>query len=252
MALLSLPRYSVNWEIHLNAFTGKTAKDYKYIIEADRLTQENVQRKGSIFVYSDEMAAFDFGPDHPFKPERASKTYELCNRYGVINHPWIKILKPEPIEKGLLTLFHDPRYLSLLEKASQGEVLLEMIERGIGTPDNPILSGIYEWSLKGAGGTQAAMDLLVSGNAIIAFNPLGGFHHAGSGRAEGFCYINDIVIAIKDAITKFPQVKVAYIDLDAHHGNGVQEAFYNDPRVLFIRGRVLRRKPEKRTEKVLP
>ena len=180
------------------------------------------------------MAAFDFGPDHPFKPERASKTYELCNRYGVINHPWIKILKPEPIEKSLLTLFHDPRYLTLLEKASQGEVLLEMIERGIGTSDNPILRGIFEWSLKGAGGTQAAMDRLMSGNAAAAFNPLGGFHHAGSGKAEGFCYINDIVIAIKDARTKFPQVKAVYIDLDAHHGNGVQEAFYDDPGVLLI------------------
>ena len=198
------------------------------------MTQGNVQKEGSIFVYSDEMAAFDFGPDHPFKPERASKTYELCNRYGVINHPWINILKPEPIERSLLTLFHDPRYLSLLEKASQGEVLLEMIERGIGTPDNPILRGIFEWSLKGAGGTQKAMDLLMAGNAIIAFNPLGGFHHAGSGRAEGFCYINDIVIAIKDARTKCPGLKVAYIDLDAHHGNGVQEAFYDDPKVLFI------------------
>ena len=63
-----------------------------------------MQKEGSIFVYSDEMAAFDFGPDHPFKPERASKTYELCNRYGVINHPWINILKPEPIERSLLTL----------------------------------------------------------------------------------------------------------------------------------------------------
>ena len=193
-----------------------------------------MQREGSVFVYSDEMAGFDFGPDHPFKPERAAKTYELCNRYGVIKHPWIKILKPEPIESSLLTLFHDPRYLTLLEKASQGEVLLEMLERGIGTPDNPILPGIFEWSLKGAGGTRAAMDLLMTGEVTIAFNPLGGFHHAGAGRAEGFCYINDIVIAIKDAKTKFPRIRAAYLDLDAHHGNGVQEAFYDDPGVLFI------------------
>ncbi|MFC1868552.1 acetoin utilization protein AcuC [Thermodesulfobacteriota bacterium] len=198
------------------------------------MMQNDVQKAGSIFVYSDEMAWFDFGTDHYFKPERAAKTYELCTRYGVMDHPWMKNLKPESINKSLLTLFHEPDYLLLLEKASQGEVQLEMLERGIGTTDNPILKGIFEWSLKAAGGTRAAMENLMKGDALIAFNPLGGFHHAGSGRAEGFCYINDIVIAIKDAMIRFPGIKVAYIDIDAHHGNGVQDAFYLDPNVLFI------------------
>ena len=180
------------------------------------------------------MAWFDFGPDHPFKPERASKTYDLCTRYGVMNHPWMTILEPEPIEQDLLTLFHDPVYLSLLEEASRGNVRIEMLERGLGNTDNPILPGIYEWSLRAAGGTYASMQDLISGSARVAFNPLGGFHHSMPDHAEGFCYINDIVITIMDALKRSPALKIAYVDFDAHHGNGVQEAFYGDPRVLVI------------------
>lgn len=198
------------------------------------MSQDDVQKLGSIFVFSDEIARFEFGEDHYFKPERAAKTYELCNRYGVINQPWIRILRPESIDKSLLTLFHEPEYLRILEKASHGEVGIEILERGIGTTDNPIIPGIFEWSLKVVGGTNTAMRQVVNGDALTAFNPLGGFHHARSDRAEGFCYINDIVIAIKDTLDKSPDIKVAYIDIDAHHGNGVQEAFYDDPRVLFV------------------
>ena len=198
------------------------------------MTQNGVQQKGSIFVYSDKLAWFDFGADHPFKPERTSKTYELCNRYGVMNHPWMRILQPESIDYCLLELFHESEYLRLLENASRGEVSLNMLDRGIGTKDNPILKGIFEWSLKVAGGTLEAMSLITGGDALTGFNPLGGFHHARQGSAEGFCYINDIVIAIKESLNRYPGIKIAYIDIDAHHGNGVQEAFYNNADVLFI------------------
>jgi acetoin utilization protein AcuC len=198
------------------------------------LEQKDVQTVGSIFVYSDEMCRFDFGPDHPFKPERAAKTYDLCTRYGVMNHPWMRILEPEALARPLLMLFHEPSYISLLEEASGGKVRLAMLERGLGTADNPILSGIYEWSLLAAGGTHKAMNDLINGDALVAFNPFGGFHHAMPGHAEGFCYINDIATALLYAVDRLSGVKIAYLDFDAHHGNGVQEAFYEDPRVLFI------------------
>jgi acetoin utilization protein AcuC len=196
--------------------------------------KNDVQKLGSVFVYADELAWFDFGADHYFKPERSSKTYELCNRYGVMNHEWMKMLNPERLDESLLRLFHEEEYINLLEKASKGEVSLDILERGIGTPDNPILPGIFDWSLKVTGGTVAALNRILNGEALAAFNPLGGFHHARKGSAEGFCYINDIVIAIKDALIKFPETKIAYLDIDAHHGNGVQDAFYDDPRVLFL------------------
>lgn len=198
------------------------------------MNNNDVRELGSIFVYSDELAWFDFGADHYFKPERAAKTYELCNRYGVMNHEWMRILKPERLDESLLILFHEDEYIRLLKKASQGEFSLEILERGIGTQDNPILPGIFDWSLKVTGGTVTAINMILNGEALTAFNPLGGFHHARRGNAEGFCYINDIVIAIKDALVKFPGKKIAYLDIDAHHGNGVQDAFYNDPNVLFL------------------
>ncbi|MGD9161268.1 MAG: acetoin utilization protein AcuC [Desulfobacteraceae bacterium] len=196
--------------------------------------ENDVQKSGAIFVYSDELAWFDFGDDHFFKPERAAKTYELCNRYGVMGYEWMKMLIPERPDDSLLNLFHEGEYIQLLKKAGTGEFSLEMLERGIGTQDNPILPGIFEWSLKVTGGTVAAINSILKGEVLNAFNPLGGFHHAGKGNAEGFCYVNDIVIAIKDALKKYPGIKILYLDIDAHHGNGVQDAFYNDPNVLFM------------------
>ncbi|MCD6306446.1 MAG: acetoin utilization protein AcuC [Deltaproteobacteria bacterium] len=196
--------------------------------------QDNVDREETIFIYSDEMSWFDFGADHPFRPERAAKTCDLCTRYGVMNYPWMKILEPEALAINLLSLFHEPTYLRLLQEAREDKVKPEMLERGLGTLDNPIITGIYEWSLSAAGGTHAAMNHLIKGEAVAAFNPLGGFHHAMPGHAEGFCYINDIAIAIMYALGRIPGLRIAYIDLDAHHGNGVQHAFYQDPRVLVI------------------
>jgi acetoin utilization protein AcuC len=191
-------------------------------------------RLPAYFIYSDEMGRFEFGPDHPFKPERATKTFDLCTRYGVLNYPWMKVVVPKELDRHLLTLFHEPEYLSLLQEASQGNVCLEMLARGIGTADTPIVKGIYEWSLRAAGGTYSAMKDILAGRAQAAFNPLGGFHHARPGNAEGFCYINDIVIALMGALQDKPDLRIAYVDFDAHHGNGVQDAFYDDPRVLFI------------------
>jgi len=188
----------------------------------------------SYFVYSEEMGRFEFGTDHPFKPERATKTFDLCTRYGVLNYPWMKIVDPPEIDERFLTLFHEPEYLALLKKASRGEVSIEMLRRGLGTADTPIIQGIYEWSLRAAGGTQLAMKDILEGRAQVAFNPLGGFHHAMPGNSEGFCYINDVVIALKSALLDRPDIRIAFVDFDAHHGNGVQEAFYEDPRVLFI------------------
>ena len=198
------------------------------------MRQEDVQKAGSIFVYSDELAWFDFGPEHPFKPERAYKTYELCSRYGVMNQPWMQTLEPEPIAERLLLLFHEPDYIRLLKKASEGKVCLEMLEHGLGSADNPILSGIYEWSLRVAGGTHEALKRIMNGDALVALNPLGGFHHGMPGYAEGFCYLNDISVAIIDSLNRFPKQRIAYVDIDAHHANGVQQAFYTDPRVLVI------------------
>jgi acetoin utilization protein AcuC len=186
----------------------------------------------SVFIHSHELAKFEFGSDHPFKPERAIKAYELCRRYGVMDRPWMKTKEPKPIDPELLSLFHDEEYLSLLKDASTGKVTLDMLSHGIGSEDNPIVAGIYEWSLMTAGATYMGMRFILEGEADVAFNPLGGFHHARRDYAEGFCYVNDVAIAIAAAMKR--GMRGAFIDIDAHHCNGVQEAFYEEDRVLVI------------------
>jgi acetoin utilization protein AcuC len=149
-----------------------------------------------------------------------------------MDRPWMKTMVPQPIDPGLLTLFHDEKYLDLLREASTGKVNLDMLAHGIGSEDNPILPGIYEWSLMTAGATFMGMEIVAKREADVVFNPLGGFHHARRDYAEGFCYVNDVAIAIAAAIKR--GLKVAFIDIDAHHCNGVQDAFYEDDRVLVV------------------
>lgn len=186
----------------------------------------------SIFYYSQELAWYDFGPDHPFKPERAQKTLELCRRYGAFDLTRMALKTPPSLDHDTLLLGHSEDYLEVLRRISQGELFQEMFSFGIGTEDNPPLQGIYDWAKKCAGATWDGMLQLLNTGTNVIFNPLGGFHHAHRSQAEGFCYINDIVIAIKEALNH--NVKISYVDIDAHHGNGVQEAFYQENRVQFI------------------
>lgn len=186
----------------------------------------------SALIYSQELSRFDFGHDHPYKPERAIKAYELCRRYGVLNYPWMEVLRPPPLDLDTLLAFHDERYLHLLKEASLGKVGAEMFSYGLGTEDNPIVPGIYEWSLMTAGGTFLGADLIARGEIDVAFNFLGGFHHARRDQAQGFCYINDVAVAAFDLLNR--GIKLAFVDIDAHHCDGVQDAFYGDDRLLLI------------------
>jgi len=157
---------------------------------------------------------------------------ELCRRYGALDLPHMSLKNPPSLKHETLLLAHSESYLEVLRRVSQGEIFEEMFSFGIGTEDNPPLRGIYDWSIQCAGATWDGMIQLLATDTDIAFNPLGGFHHAHRSQAEGFCYINDLVIAIKEALRN--NVKISYVDIDAHHGNGVQEAFYHDNRVQFI------------------
>jgi acetoin utilization protein AcuC len=106
-----------------------------------------------------------------------------------------------------------------------------MLYHGIGTMENPIFSGLYQFCLLSVAATLKGVEM-VTGGFESAFNPSGGFHHAHSDRAGGFCYVNDAVIAIKRL--KKLGMRIAYVDIDAHHGDGVQDAFYDDPEVLTV------------------
>ncbi len=185
-----------------------------------------------VLMYSYELAQYEYSPSHPFKPMRAKLMRELLNRYGLIFETNQKVVVPRPIDEELLYLFHTREYIDFLRKGEKGEFTVEMLHAGLGTDDNPIFNTMYKYSFLATSGTHEGAMMLYSGDARFAFNPFGGFHHAGRDHAEGFCYINDIAVTVSDLVRK--GLTVACIDIDAHHGNGVQDAFYETDKVLTI------------------
>ncbi len=187
----------------------------------------------SFFIYSDTLSRFEYSPNHPFRPERASIMLDLCKRYGLIDEPWIALLEPEPISEDALLLFHTARYLKTLGEAGHGVITDDTLLAGLGTSDNPIFPDMFEKANCAAGGTLIGLShVMESPDRAVAFNPIGGFHHAFPDYAEGFCYLNDIAIAGR--ILRRSGKRFAYIDIDAHHGNGVEAAFQEDDGALVI------------------
>jgi len=158
---------------------------------------------------------------------------DLCKRYGLIDEPWISVVGPEPIPDDLLLLFHTEKYLETLRNAGNGIITDETVMAGLGSSDNPIFSAMFEKSNCAAGGTLVALShVMECGERAVAFNPIGGFHHAFPDYAEGFCYLNDIAVAGRRL--RQQGKRFAYIDIDAHHGNGVEAAFQEDDGALVI------------------
>ena len=185
----------------------------------------------AVFVYSPAFAGFELSPDHPFKPERAKLTFEMCRDRGLLAGDGVCLDRFDEPEEGLLETFHTAEYLALLERAEGGcEIDVEMLHHGLGTAENPVFKGVHTYSKLAATASVRAARVAAEGGS--AFNPCGGFHHAHRDRASGFCYVNDAVIAILELRRK--GLRVAYVDIDAHHGDGVQEAFYDDPEVLCL------------------
>jgi acetoin utilization protein AcuC len=185
-----------------------------------------------VLMYSYSLSQYEYSPSHPFKPMRAKLMRELLNRYGLLLEANQKVIEPRPLDEELLYLFHTREYIYFLKKGEKGEFSVEMLHAGLGTDDNPIFNTMFRYSLLAASGTHEGAMMLYNGEARFVFNPFGGFHHAGSDHAEGFCYINDIAVAVSDLMRK--GLRIACIDIDAHHGNGVQDAFYETDRVLTI------------------
>jgi len=188
--------------------------------------------KKAVFINSESLGSYSFGPEHPFKPERVKRVSELCRSRGLFDAPSVEVVSIEEPEEGVLKRFHTRGYIEALKRADTGrDVDVDMLHHGLGTAENPVFKGVYRFAELSATATLTAARLVADG-AESAFNPVGGFHHAHRDRASGFCYVNDIAIAIDELLGK--GVRVAYIDTDAHHGDAVQEAYYDNERVLII------------------
>ncbi|HPC46852.1 MAG TPA: acetoin utilization protein AcuC [Deltaproteobacteria bacterium] len=187
----------------------------------------------SAFIHSSAFDSYSLGSDHPFKPYKATMVLELCRRYGLMDHPWIRLYEPSPASQDVMAEYHSPEYIDALRTCNTGYFDFTLLHYGLGTSDNPVFKGVFDFSLLVLGATLAGVDLVLSKEADTVFSPVGGLHHGGYGHAEGFCYVNDIVIAIK-RLLKAGCSRVLYVDIDAHHGNGVQDAFYDTDAVLFF------------------
>jgi acetoin utilization protein AcuC len=178
------------------------------------------------------MWSFGHGANHPLKPERLRRTFELLTAYGAFEVPGSRVVEPPPASRDDLLLFHTADYVDAVERLGRGDARADPWRYGFGPGDNPVFPGMYEVEALKTGGTLEGARLLVSGAAVRAFAFGGGFHHAGPSKAHGFCVFNDAAVAIRWLVAE--GLRVAYVDVDAHHGDGVQEAFYDSDRVLTI------------------
>lgn len=188
------------------------------------------------FVYSDEYQRYDYGPQHPLKLRRLKLTHDLISSYGLLERDDVSLLRSEPAHPEEAMVFHSPDYLAFLDEADRGAAAEIDASRAalfnLGFGDNPLFPGVYRWALLCVGASLQAARLLAAGSARVAFNICGGMHHAMPHYASGFCYLNDPVIAILEL--RRHGLRVAYLDLDAHHGDGVEYAFRSSAEVLTI------------------
>lgn len=182
-----------------------------------------------VLLIYDKQINYNLGQKHPMNPARIKLTYDLIEALGLQKKPEVVKRKAPLASDEELKQVHSESYIEAVKEAAQGKVSWHL---GLGTSDNPIFPEIHQSSAKIAGASLLAAKMILKGEVVHAFNPWGGLHHALTSRASGFCIYNDAAIAISYLLKGGK--RVAYVDIDAHHGDGVQWIFYSDPRVLTI------------------
>ncbi|MBD3391407.1 MAG: hypothetical protein GF410_05240 [Chitinivibrionales bacterium] len=184
------------------------------------------------FIHSEEIDQYHYPANCPFKTERAGETKRILSSMGYYTGSSRREVAPAAAATGELHMFHTPAYLDMLRRVSAGNIRPEDLAMGIGTDETPAFKDLYNYSVLAAGGSLTAARLVLEGTVDLAFNPSGGYHHARPEQAGGFCYVNDVVLACM-ALANAGK-RVLCLDIDAHHGNGTQEAFYASPHVFTI------------------
>jgi acetoin utilization protein AcuC len=178
-------------------------------------------------VWGSGYLGYDFG-EHPMTPIRLDLTVSLARDLGVLDQ--LTVIEPELASQAQLLTVHSAEYLDAVRAASEDPGYHGY---GLGSGDNPVFPGMYDAAALIAGGSRLAALQVWQGHAQHAVNIAGGLHHAMRGSAAGFCVLNDVVLAVRTLLDAGAE-RVAYVDIDVHHGDGVQAAFYDDPRVLTI------------------
>ncbi len=185
-----------------------------------------------VFLSSSDVWKFGHGPDHPLKPERLKRTHELLEELGAFDASNVQLVAPRQATVDELALFHSREYIEIVRTANDPCGTTDLSRFGFGPGDNPVFEGMFESESLKVGSALQAAEMLVGGQCDVAFSYSGGLHHGGPDYASGFCVFNDAAVAINWLVEQ--GYRVAYVDIDVHHGDGVQEAFYNDDRVLTL------------------
>jgi acetoin utilization protein AcuC len=180
-----------------------------------------------LVVWDDSLTHYDFGPAHPLSPIRLDLTMRLARELGVLDGEHVRLVSPKIADEALLTTVHTPEFIAAVRRATVDP------RHGLGTGDNPCFDDMHEASARVATGSVDAALAVWAGRVTHAVNIAGGLHHAMPNNASGFCVYNDPALAIR-ALLDAGAERVAYVDVDVHHGDGVQAVFYDDPRVLTI------------------
>ncbi|TAM91937.1 MAG: acetoin utilization protein AcuC [Jatrophihabitans sp.] len=178
-------------------------------------------------IWDEGYLAYDFG-EHPMNPVRLDLTVRLARDLGVLDR--LEVIAPVPATEPQLLTVHGADYLDAVRTASSDPGFAGY---GLGTDDDPVFPGMFDASALIAGGSALAARRLLDGAVEHAVNIAGGLHHAMRDYASGFCVFNDVVLAIRTLLDAGVE-RVAYVDVDVHHGDGVQAAFYDEPRVLTV------------------
>ncbi|MBK7721248.1 MAG: acetoin utilization protein AcuC [Austwickia sp.] len=183
-------------------------------------------------VWDESFTGYNFGHEHPMNPVRLELTARLCREFGLFDPPAAQVILPDvPADDVLLTV-HTPEYLAAVKEASADPAAAKQAY-GLGTDDDPAFVGIHEVSARIVAGTLDISQAVWRGESEHGVNFCGGLHHAMPGYASGFCIYNDAAVAINWLLENGAS-RVAYVDVDAHHGDGVERIFWNDPRVMTI------------------
>jgi acetoin utilization protein AcuC len=183
--------------------------------------------------YEAAEALYDFGPQHPLRPGRVILSAELARANGLFDLAHVTLVEPRVASAAELLAVHDPDYVAAITRIGEGDWdPTDQLNWGVGPGDNPPFTGMHDASALVAGSALVAAGSLLTGSEHVWY-PAGGLHHAMPARASGFCIYDDPAIAIR-ALLDSGVERIAYVDVDVHHGDGVQQIFWTDPRVLTI------------------
>ncbi|EPS99119.1 hypothetical protein FOMPIDRAFT_1124910 [Fomitopsis schrenkii] len=187
-------------------------------------------KKRVCYFFDSDVSGFHYGPGHPMKPTRIRMCHSLVMNYGLYKK--MEIFRAKPATKREMTQFHSDEYVEFLSRitpSNMGNYTKEQHKYNVGD-DCPVFDGLFEYCSISAGGSMEGAARLSRDKCDIAVNWAGGLHHAKKSEASGFCYVNDIVLGILELLRY--HTRVLYIDIDVHHGDGVEEAFYTTDRVM--------------------